>query len=362
MPELDAELAELQRRAYGPGGNDLSPAERARLAQIEASQRGPDPQAGPPADVAIPPRPPAPGGAPADPGSGVRGSAAGRLGAGDTSEQEWIQGGAGTPRVPDSADPGAARWGSGGGAARWGTDGEAARSWSPAVRADGAAAAAREGTDPGRAFGDPGGTRGAGDRRGGRWFPPALIAAIAVGAVIVMLVAGGVGWGGGYAAGVARHAAPGSDAEFVMELHPTEMPDRLADVAGAYAFVQVDAETGELVAQGDYYGSLGDDIDVLVNRPFGGDDGYRDLPGDTVCLSVTQIMEQTETTSIFAGGTVCGSPRLPVSVDLFAGVEGGNYTNGMRIYTDAYPEDTLLRFTYSAASDSVMVWSLAPGA
>lgn len=334
MPELDAELAELQRRAYGPGGNDLSPAERERLAQFEASTRIPDPAAGPRVDPAIPPRPPAPAGATgsrsADTGTGIPGSA-----------RAWIRG---------AGEDGQAR----GSATEPQYRDESARAW-----IQGAHPTARGTADPGRGeVVERGRTRGA---RGRRWFPPALIAAIGVGAVIVMLVAGGVGWGGGYAAGVSRHAAPGNDAEFVVELHPTEMPERFADAEGAHAFMQVDAETGELVAQGDYYGSIGDDIDVLVNRPFGGDDGYRDLPGDTVCLSVTQVMQQTETTSMFAGGTVCGSPRLPVSIDLFAGVEDGDYMNGMRIYTDAYPEDTLLRFTYSAASDSVMVWSLAPG-
>ena len=35
MPEVDADIAELQRRAYGPDDDDLSTIERARLAQFE---------------------------------------------------------------------------------------------------------------------------------------------------------------------------------------------------------------------------------------------------------------------------------------------------------------------------------------
>jgi hypothetical protein len=185
--------------------------------------------------------------------------------------------------------------------------------------------------------------RGASARRGRRWFTPALIAAIGVSAAIVML-----------------HAGPGGGAEFVIELHPTEMPERFAERSGGYAFMEVDTETGALVAQGTYYGSIGDDIDVIVNLPFTADDGYRGFPSDTVCLNVTQIIQETEDTWTFAGDSACGPPQLDVSVDLFTGVDDEEYPTGMRLATDAYPQDTLLRFTYSAASDSVTVWSLAP--
>jgi hypothetical protein len=312
MPELDADIAELQRRAYGPGGNDLSPAERARLAQLEASTRAADPPVAPAPEIPGSEHPAHSAPSPGDPPSGQSNASAGR---------------AGGPSGHLSGDPGAPV--------------PAPGQWIQTASSLGRGNPAAEPEWIRDESGERDRIRGASARRGRRWFTPALIAAIGVSAAIVRLVAGGVGWGGGYAAGVTRHAGPGGGAEFVIELHPTEMPERFAERSGGYAFMEVDTETGALVAQGTYYGSIG-------------------FPSDTVCLNVTQIIQETEDTWTFAGDSACGPPQLDVSVDLFTGVDDEEYPTGMRLATDAYPQDTLLRFTYSAASDSVTVWSLAP--
>lgn len=281
MPDLDDELSELQRRAYGPGGEELGADQRARLAVLEAARRMPPPMESEP----IPPRPPLPaaavGAVPADP-----------IG----------------PKPEESLPA---------------TDRGAARLW---------------------------------------WFTPALVAAIGVGAVIAMLVAGGMGWGGGYVAGVARNAWPGGRAELAAELHPTAVPERVIESGAGFYFMNNNAETGEVAEDVTYFGALDGDIDVLTVRPNSVDQDALGAPADTVCLQVTQFLKEEEGGMLrYANGLACGSPALDVSVDLFVGAEDGASTGGLRLGTHAFPEDTLLRFTYSASADVVTVWSLAPG-
>lgn len=297
MPDIDAELSELQRRAYGPGGDDLSAPERARLAQLEAARRIPDPPWGHDAsgdDMRPSPNPDA-----------------------AISSPRSATGAAIPPRPPQ-----------------------------PAARI-------RDGVDTARVA----------ERRRQRLrrlFTPALIATIGVASVIVMLAAGIAGWGGGYAAGVARHAGPGDPSEFVAELHPMEMPERFAESGGGFYVAGVNPETGELEENVTYFGSIGDDIEIMTHRQVETNELSPYLPPGTVCLQVVQILEQAADSMYYAGGSACGSPRLDISVDLFTGADDEEYPSGMRLRTSEYPEDTLLRFTYSAARDRVTVWSLAP--
>ena len=311
MPDLDDELSELQRRAYGPSGEELSADERARLAALEAAQRIPPPAV----RVPIPSRPPLPD------------MAVGALQACATSA---LSGGRDdTTRSQREA---------------------AANSAALMPRTPAAAAEAI-------AHGGRGDTRTA---LRPRWFPPALIAAIAVAAAIVMVLAGLVGWGGGYAAGVVRHSGPGGGADLVVELHPTEMPERFSESGAGYYFMNTDPETGEVMDDVTYFGALEGDIDILTVRPSSVDDDFLDLPAEAVCLQVTQFLEEKGGALAYANGIACGSPALDVSVDLFVGNEDSVSMSSMRLRAADYPEDTLLRFTYSAAADAVTVWSLAP--
>lgn len=308
MPDLDDDLSELQRRAYGPGGEELSAEERARLAALEAAQRIPS------VSVPIPPRPPLPD------------MAVGTLHACATSA---LSGGRDeTTRSQREA---------------------AANSAALMPRTQAAATIAQGGHGDTRTAVRP------------RWFPPALIAAIAVAAAIVMVLAGMLGWGGGYVAGVVRHSGPAGGADLVAELHPTEMPEQFKESESAYYLIAVDPETGEVAKGVTYFGALEGDINVLIIRPSWVEDDYLELPDEAVCLHVTQFLEEEDGgMTTYAQGMACGSSALDVSVDLFVGNEDSASMSSMRLRTDAYPEDTLLRFTYSAAADAVTVWSLAP--
>jgi len=317
MPELDADLAELQRRAYGPDGDDLSPVERARLAQFEASFRIPDTQSGTPA-----PLPPVPS---------ISGS--------EHTEHD------------DSSSGHAAEYP--GESAQAHTSG---RSMSGSPQSVGAGDASdRVGIRHGVKERDQNSGGAAG--HGSKWFTPALIATIGVGAVIVMVLAGVIGWGGGYVAGFARHTGPGGSADFVTELHPTEMPDRYADAASDFAG---SPDSAGILDGRTYFGSLGEGIDIFTIRPSDIEDDDQDLPSDAVCLNVAQTVELSANKVTFAGDSACGLSQLDVTVDLFVGAAGEEYQSGSRLRTDAYPENTLLRFTYTAVTDVVTVWRLSP--
>ena len=304
MPEVDADIAELQRRAYGPDDDDLSTIERARLAQFEASSRIP---------VAQP------------------GTSASRLPVQSYSESEHAghedSSSGPAPKHPCESAPAY-------------NSGRLRPVSSPPVR-----------------LGERHQNGEVAAWHGRKWFTPALSAAIGVGAVIVMVVAGGIGWGGGYVAGFTRHAGPGGGANFITELHPTEMPERYTEAAAGF---EGSPESPGMLDGRTYFGSLGDGIEVFtiqLSTTEGSDHGP---PSDAVCLAVSQTVELSANNFSFGGDSACGVSQLGVTVDLFAGVDDEEDPTGLHLRTDAYPQNTLLRFTYVAVTDVVTVWSLPP--
>lgn len=292
MPRIDADIVELQRRAYGPGGNDLSTVERARLAQFEASKRIPNAQSETPESLAHAPtisgsehagyEAPSSGATLGHSGVSARGHASGRI----------------KPGTPQTGGLSAAS--------------ELARIRHGSVDRDQNSEAVAQ--------------------QGNKWFTPALIVTIGVGAVIVMILAGVIGWGGGYVAGFARHAGPGSGADLVTELHPTEMPERYTEAASGFAG---DTDSAGILDGRTYFGSLGDGIDIFTVRLANAEDGDHGLPSDAVCLNVTQTVESSTNYLTFAGDTSCGLPQLDVNVDLFVGAADEEYPTGLHLRTDA---------------------------
>lgn len=223
MPRVDADIVELQRRAYGPGGNDLNPVERARLTQFEVSNRIPNAQSETPESLAYAPT--------------ISGS--------EHAGYEVPSSGAALGHSEVSA-----RWGHVSGRIRPGTQ------HTGGLRAASELARIRHGSA------DRDQNSEAVARQGNKWFASALIVTIGVGAVIVMILAGALGWGGGYVAGFARHAAPGAGVDLVTELHPTEMPEQYTEAASTF---EGGPDSAGILDGRTYFGSLGDGIEM--NRP-----------------------------------------------------------------------------------------------
>jgi len=275
MPDLDDELSELQRRAYGPGGEELGTDERARLAVLEAARRMPPPMESAP----MPPRPPLPaaavGAVPADP-----------IG----------------PKPEESLPA---------------TDRSAARL---------------------------------------RWLTPALVAAIGVGAVIVMLVAGGMGWGAGYLAGVMRATDPGDEFHPLAPLRATPIPDELRDADDGVFGDFVDPETGDIGESVTYFGApvAGTHLFALV----GSDDDATSfgLREGQACLMLYRLPDDGQT--VAHASSYCGSQRLGIELDVVVTNEPDG--QGNQLVTDEFAPDTRLRFVYRAHPEIVTVWSAEP--
>lgn len=291
MPE-DAELAELQRRVYGRQA-DLGddPVARARLAELEAARR---------------PVPPDPDEA------GLR----------ETGTDDSVGAGSGRePTIsPDRRLAGDASW----------TD----PSPSDAPRDEGAP---DEGEPTSR-----------------RWFAPALVATSAVAAIVVMLVAGGFGWGGGYLAGWAGAAQP-ADHDMHLEevLEEQELPSDVSEAP--WMQMIVDPDTGETMGDIAYFGEFRSGFHVSVGGAMWGREG--DIAPDRVCLQMFRVTPTDDDGWSSWGTGACGSTRAGVRFDGFVAGAVSGYGD---LDVAGFAPGTLLRFIYDDATETVSVWSLPP--
>ncbi|WP_221585379.1 hypothetical protein [Microbacterium sp. G2-8] len=229
-----------------------------------------------------------------------------------------------------------------------------------------------EGVDPSRA-GPPevGADPGAGEPadppapRRPRWLSPALAVGSGIAAVAIMLVAGAVGWGGGFVAGWAQAPAPAGipdEAELVTVLEPMEMSESDIEDLGeaAEAILHVDPETGEILGDAAerpvYYGRLSDDVHVII--PDMGVFWGEDRPSDEVCLQIIQVRDEGTNGWSTRGSGMCGSRRFGVVADTFVHHSDEDVWSGIAI--DGLPDGTVFRLTYDDASQTISVWSLPP--
>ncbi|WP_110588539.1 hypothetical protein [Microbacterium suaedae] len=197
-----------------------------------------------------------------------------------------------------------------------------------------------------------------------RWLSPALVATSAIVAIVIMLVAGGAGWGGGFLAGWARASAPAEEVELVTVLEEKEMTEGVIESLGdmAWLITETDPETGEPIngagdgETGAYFGTIGESAHVFM--PGDAVSGQDRVEG-TACIQIVQVREDESTAATSGYGGACGSARLGVTVDVHV-VEEVSMMFGPGIVADDFPPGTMLRLIYDRDSHAVAVWSLPP--
>ena len=311
MRHDNSELADLQRRAYGPGGS-LRPEERARLARLEHAARGSDTSLYDAADAEFtaPTTRTINHGTPASP---------------DKDSLSFL-----APRTMHTA-PGTQA-----------IDGASGMSPNASAR------------EPRR-------------RDTPRWFPPTLLVAIAVASASVMLLAGVIGWAWGFTAAVSRTVPATEGLEYVTELrediHAT-LPDTEFVASLSRQNPLVPDDWGYSLT---YFESLSDSTFVFVITPMIENevrpDGTRTMTlasDGPACLQVSQVIDRSDANAATRGGSACGSPDIDMTLDLVTVPASDTSSQVNTIATDDYAPGTVLRFIYRAPA-AITVWQLPPG-
>jgi hypothetical protein len=203
-----------------------------------------------------------------------------------------------------------------------------------------------------------------------RWFPPVLIVTIAIASALVMVVAGAIGWTGGFATGVSRTSAATAGLEFVAELQ--EDPDATLSSQEEFSGPRGNdpSQDEDMRIPSRYFESLDEGTEVFTSTPvtdLGVDDtGMRRIvfpPNGLTCLHAIQADDARDSGAAPGGGATCGSPLVDMTLDLIVvAADDGGALHSNTIATDAFVPGTVVRLVYHARTMSISVWQLPPGA